>query len=117
MLVRFGMSPLTGLGFWTFTAAYGLDLSREWGVIAFVLNFIPFIGSFIATILPTLLAAAQVPAAFSRNSWRDRPGPPMDRRPTRCGAGMAGRSSVRRLSSLKLRGDEPSHPSARSSPS
>ena len=59
MLVRFGMSVLTGLGFWTFTGLYGLDLSREWGVIAFVLNFIPFIGSFVATLLPTLFAAAQ----------------------------------------------------------
>jgi AI-2 transport protein TqsA len=59
MLVRFGMSLLTGFGFWAFTAAYGLDLSREWGVIAFVLNFIPFIGSFIATLLPTVFAAAQ----------------------------------------------------------
>jgi AI-2 transport protein TqsA len=59
MLVRFGMSVLTGLGFWAFTAFYGLDLSREWGVIAFVLNFIPFIGSFVATLLPTLFAAAQ----------------------------------------------------------
>jgi AI-2 transport protein TqsA len=59
MLVRFGMSVLTGLGFWAFTALYGLQLSREWGVIAFVLNFIPFIGSFIATLLPTLFAAAQ----------------------------------------------------------
>ncbi len=59
MLVRFGMSVLTGLGFWAFTAIYGLDLSREWGVIAFVLNFIPFIGSFIATLLPTLFAGAQ----------------------------------------------------------
>jgi AI-2 transport protein TqsA len=64
MLVRFGMSLLTGLGFWAFTAAYGLDLSREWGVIAFVLNFIPFIGSFIATLLPTVFAAAQY-ASFS----------------------------------------------------
>ncbi len=53
------MSVLTGLGFWLFTALYGLDLSREWGVIAFVLNFIPFIGSFVATLLPTLFAAAQ----------------------------------------------------------
>jgi AI-2 transport protein TqsA len=59
MLVRFGMSVLTGLGFWLFTAVYGLDLSREWGVIAFVLNFIPFIGSFVATLLPTLFAAVQ----------------------------------------------------------
>jgi AI-2 transport protein TqsA len=59
MLVRFGMSVLTGLGFWAVTAAYGLDLSREWGVIAFVLNFIPFIGSFVATLLPAIFAAAQ----------------------------------------------------------
>ena len=59
MLVRFGMSALTGLSFWAFTAVYGLELHREWGVIAFVLNFIPFIGSFIATLLPTLFAAAQ----------------------------------------------------------
>jgi predicted PurR-regulated permease PerM len=59
MLVRFGMSVLTGLAFWAFTAVAGLELQREWGVIAFVLNFIPFIGSFVATLLPTLFAAAQ----------------------------------------------------------
>jgi AI-2 transport protein TqsA len=68
MLVRFGMSVLTGLGFWAFTAAYGLELSREWGVIAFVLNFIPFIGSFVATLLPTLFAAAQY-ESFSSAVW------------------------------------------------
>ena len=68
MLVRLAMSVLTGLGFWAFTAAYGLDLSREWGVIAFVLNFIPFIGSFIATLLPTLFAAAQY-ESFSSMIW------------------------------------------------
>src|SRR5215469_9315502 len=65
MLVRFGMSVLTGLGFWAFTAIYGLDLSREWGVIAFVLNFIPFIGSFVATLLPTLFAAVQYQSVSS----------------------------------------------------
>ena len=43
-----------------------------------------------------------VPAAFSRNSWRGRPGPPTDRRPTRWGAGMAGRSSVRRLFDIRF---------------
>jgi predicted PurR-regulated permease PerM len=59
MLVRLGMSVLTGLAFWVFTAVDGLQLQREWGVIAFVLNFIPFIGSFVATLLPTLFAAAQ----------------------------------------------------------
>jgi AI-2 transport protein TqsA len=68
MLIRFGMSVLTGLGFWAFTAAYGLELSREWGMIAFVLNFIPFIGSFVATLLPTLFAAAQY-ESFSSAVW------------------------------------------------
>jgi AI-2 transport protein TqsA len=30
MLVRFGMSVLTGLGFWVFTAVDRLELQREW---------------------------------------------------------------------------------------
>ena len=64
MLVRFAMSVLTGLGFWVFTAVYGLELQREWGVIAFVLNFIPFIGSFVATLLPTLFAVAQFESLY-----------------------------------------------------
>jgi predicted PurR-regulated permease PerM len=37
----------------------GLQFAAEWGVIAFTLNFIPFIGPFIATVLPTLYALAQ----------------------------------------------------------
>jgi AI-2 transport protein TqsA len=65
MLVRFAMSVLTGLGFWGVTALYGLDLSREWGTIAFVLNFIPFIGTFVATLLPAIFAGAQY-ASFLR---------------------------------------------------
>src|SRR5262249_7349829 len=36
----------------------------EWGVIAFALNYIPFIGPIIATVLPTLFAIAQF------ESWR-----------------------------------------------
>jgi AI-2 transport protein TqsA len=65
MLVRFGMSVLTGLAFWAFTAVDGLELQREWGVIAFVLNFIPFIGSFVATFLRTLFAAAQFESLYA----------------------------------------------------
>jgi AI-2 transport protein TqsA len=59
MLVRTLMSVLTGLLVWAFAAAIGLDYAAEWGIIAFVLNYIPFIGSFIATLLPTLFALAQ----------------------------------------------------------
>lgn len=60
MLLRFAMSVLTGLGFWGFTALYGLDLSRQWGIIAFVLNSIPFIGTFVATLLPAIFAGGRI---------------------------------------------------------
>jgi predicted PurR-regulated permease PerM len=59
MLVRTLMSVLTGLLVWAFAAAIGLNYAAEWGVIAFVLNYIPLIGSFIATLLPTVFALAQ----------------------------------------------------------
>ena len=36
--------------------ATGLSFAAEWGIIAFVLNYIPFLGPFIATLFPTLLA-------------------------------------------------------------
>jgi predicted PurR-regulated permease PerM len=59
MLVRTLMSLLTGFLVWVFAAAIGLNYAAEWGVIAFVLNYVPFIGSFVATLLPTLFALAQ----------------------------------------------------------
>ncbi|MDQ0510099.1 AI-2E family transporter [Ancylobacter amanitiformis] len=59
MLVRSVMSAFTGLAIWAFAAAAGLDLAFAWGVIAFVLNYIPFIGPLMATLLPTLFAVAQ----------------------------------------------------------
>ena len=59
MLVRTLMSAITGLLVWTFAWLAGLPLAAEWGVIAFALNFIPFIGPFVATVFPTLFAVAQ----------------------------------------------------------
>lgn len=59
MKVRGMMSVITGFAVWGYTSVMGLDLAMQWGVLAFVLNFIPFIGSFIATILPTVLALIQ----------------------------------------------------------
>ena len=41
------------------------------------------------------------PAAFSRNNWTVGLGRPMDPKPTKCGAGTAGKSSVHRPSSLR----------------
>jgi AI-2 transport protein TqsA len=65
MLVRTQMSALTGLAVWGFALFSGLDLAPAWGIIAFVLNYIPFIGSFVATLLPSLFAVAQF------ETWQD----------------------------------------------
>jgi predicted PurR-regulated permease PerM len=65
MLVRTLMSVATGVLVWAFAALTGLQFAGEWGVIAFVLNYIPFIGPFFATVLPTLYALGQ----FSSWEW------------------------------------------------
>ncbi len=59
MLVRSLMSVMTGLVVWGFISLLGLPLAQEWGVIAFALNYIPFIGPLVATVLPTVFAAVQ----------------------------------------------------------
>src|SRR5262249_19706672 len=59
MLIRTQMSAATGLLVSTLAWLAGLQLAVEWGVIAFALNYIPFIGPFIATVFPTLFALAQ----------------------------------------------------------
>ena len=59
MLVRTQMSVLTGLLVWMLAKAFGLELAAEWGVIAFTLNYVPFIGPLIATVFPTALALVQ----------------------------------------------------------
>ena len=59
MEVRTLMSLATGVLVGAFAWAVGLPFPLEWGVIAFALNYIPFIGPFIATLFPTLLAMTQ----------------------------------------------------------
>ena len=59
MLVRSIMSVVTGVCVWGFARFMGLDLAAEWGVIAFVLNYIPFIGPLVATLFPTIFAILQ----------------------------------------------------------
>jgi predicted PurR-regulated permease PerM len=59
MVIRTAMSVATGAMVWALASVAGLQLAPEWGVIAFALNYIPFIGPFIATVFPTLYALAQ----------------------------------------------------------
>jgi AI-2 transport protein TqsA len=63
MRVRTEMSLITGLLVGAFAWSVGLQFPIEWGVIAFTLNYIPFIGPFVATLFPTLLEMAQA------NTW------------------------------------------------
>jgi len=56
MGIRTLMSVMTGLLVWLFVGFAGLPLAAEWGVLAFALNYIPFIGPFIATVFPTVFA-------------------------------------------------------------
>ena len=64
MLVRTVMSALTGVVVWGFALVAGLELATAWGVIAFTLNYVPFIGPLVATVFPTIFAIAQF------ESWR-----------------------------------------------
>jgi predicted PurR-regulated permease PerM len=59
LLVRTQMSAMTGLLVGVFAWITGLQFAIEWGAIAFTLNYIPFIGPFVATLFPTLLAMTQ----------------------------------------------------------
>jgi len=58
--VRSVVSLLTGLLFGIVVFLMGVPLAVEWGVIAFVLNYIPFIGPMVAAFLPSVFALAHI---------------------------------------------------------
>ena len=61
----FVISLVTGLVVWGALAALGVEFAFTWGLLAFVLNFIPTLGSIVASIPPVLLALVQ----FSPDVW------------------------------------------------
>jgi len=65
LLLKSLTSGLTGIlvGLWTF--ALGLDFFILWGFLAFVLNYIPTIGSIVAAIPAVLLASVQLGPGFA----------------------------------------------------
>lgn len=52
-------SLLTGVASAGFTAAVGLDLALVWGVLNFLLNFVPVIGNIVGIVPPALYAIIQ----------------------------------------------------------
>jgi predicted PurR-regulated permease PerM len=69
MIVRTFASILTGLVVWLFALGAGLGLAAAWGAIAFALNYIPFLGPFVASALQTLFAIAQFDSCRWRSSF------------------------------------------------
>jgi len=53
------ISLATGILVWVFLSIVGLDFALLWGLVAFLLNFVPSIGSIIATVPPILIALVQ----------------------------------------------------------
>ena len=51
-------SAITGLATWLAALAFGLPLAWVWGFLAFLLEYVPSVGSLLAVIPPTLMALA-----------------------------------------------------------
>lgn len=58
--VKAFISLLGGVGTAIILLLFGVDFALTWGTLAFLLNFIPYLGSLVATILPLLLALVQL---------------------------------------------------------
>lgn len=57
--IRTRLNSLTGVGVTVICLLLGIDYPLLWGVLAFFLSYIPYIGLFTAMIPPTLLALAE----------------------------------------------------------
>lgn len=62
---KFLISVATGVLVWLILWAFGLPMAGLFGMLAFLLNFIPSIGSVVATLLPIPVAVAE----FSDRPW------------------------------------------------
>jgi predicted PurR-regulated permease PerM len=65
LIIKTLVSLATGITFTVILTIYGIDFALIWGLLAFVLNFIPNIGSLLATILPILIALLDFGFGFS----------------------------------------------------
>jgi predicted PurR-regulated permease PerM len=54
------ISALTGLSTWLLMQAFNINFAEFWGVMAFVLHFIPYVGSISAVVLPSIVALVQM---------------------------------------------------------
>ncbi len=57
--IRTRLNLVTGIGFTVWLLILGVDYALLWGVLAFILSYIPYIGLLTAMIPPTILALAE----------------------------------------------------------
>ncbi|MDA1372360.1 MAG: AI-2E family transporter [Proteobacteria bacterium] len=57
--IKMFTSALTGILSYAFLSIVDVDFAGVWGLLIFLLNFIPTVGSIIATIFPAMIALAQ----------------------------------------------------------
>jgi predicted PurR-regulated permease PerM len=60
------VSVLQGLLSFAVLAAFGVEFAAMWGILIFLFNFIPYIGSFVAVSLPIILSFLQ----FAEELWK-----------------------------------------------
>lgn len=56
LLIKTLISIATGVTFTAVLSIYGIDFAMFWGLLAFILNYLPNIGSLLATVFPILIA-------------------------------------------------------------
>ena len=66
LTIKLVISLITGFLVWLSCFAIGVDFAVTWGALAFFLNFVPTLGSIIASIPPVLLALVQ----FYPSCWQ-----------------------------------------------
>jgi AI-2 transport protein TqsA len=59
LVIKFLISAGTGFLIWVILTSFGLEMALVFAVLTFVLNFIPSVGSIVATILPIPIALVQ----------------------------------------------------------
>lgn len=59
LVIKTLVSLVTGALAWLLTSMLGVDFALLWGLVAFLLNYVPSIGSIVAGIPPVLLAMVQ----------------------------------------------------------
>lgn len=65
LILQFLISAATGICVWLALAALKIDFAPTWGILAFIFNFIPTIGSIVASIPPIITALVQyAPESF-----------------------------------------------------